>query len=115
MRQYAEATLGAGSLRQAVKLPEGEDLSEWLAVNGECLESERGLVVVGWHRTKQNAANGSAIVGAVVDFYNQINLLVCDRGDKDFRKWVVLLLIWSLSDHSTAPSRNSAPQLPVPK
>jgi MOB kinase activator 1 len=27
--------LGSGSLRKAVKLPEGEDLNEWLAVNGE--------------------------------------------------------------------------------
>ncbi|KAK5046543.1 Maintenance of ploidy protein mob1 [Exophiala bonariae] len=33
LRQFAEATLGSGSLRQAVKLPEGEDLNEWLAVN----------------------------------------------------------------------------------
>ncbi|KAK7207454.1 maintenance of ploidy protein mob1 [Myxozyma melibiosi] len=33
LRQYAEATLGSGSLRNAVKLPEGEDLNEWLAVN----------------------------------------------------------------------------------
>ncbi|KAJ5243375.1 uncharacterized protein N7469_001702 [Penicillium citrinum] len=30
---FAEATLGSGSLRKAVKLPEGEDLNEWLAVN----------------------------------------------------------------------------------
>lgn len=35
LRQFAEATLGSGSLRTAVKLPEGEDLSEWLAVNGQ--------------------------------------------------------------------------------
>lgn len=33
LRQYAEATLGTGSLRQVVLLPEGEDLDEWLAVN----------------------------------------------------------------------------------
>ncbi len=26
---------GSGNLRQAVKLPEGEDLNEWLAVHGE--------------------------------------------------------------------------------
>lgn len=38
LKQYAEATLGSGSLRKAVKLPEGEDKDEWLAVNGEiCL------------------------------------------------------------------------------
>ncbi|KAF2748937.1 maintenance of ploidy protein MOB2 [Sporormia fimetaria CBS 119925] len=33
LKQYAEATLGSGSLRKAVKLPEGEDRDEWLAVN----------------------------------------------------------------------------------
>lgn len=40
LRQFAEATLGSGSLRKAVKLPEGEDLNEWLAVNSrsECLD-----------------------------------------------------------------------------
>jgi MOB kinase activator 1 len=35
LRQFAEATLGSGSLKKAVKLPEGEDLNEWLAVNGK--------------------------------------------------------------------------------
>ena len=35
LRQFAEATLGSGSLRTAVRLPEGEELSEWLAVNGQ--------------------------------------------------------------------------------
>jgi hypothetical protein len=34
LRQYADSTLGAGSLRKVVKLPEGEDENEWLAVNG---------------------------------------------------------------------------------
>lgn len=33
LRQYAEATLGGGSLRKTVKLPEGEDENEWLACN----------------------------------------------------------------------------------
>ncbi len=37
LKQFAEATLGSGSLRKAVKLPEGEDLNEWLAVNGGSL------------------------------------------------------------------------------
>ena len=35
LRQYAEATLGGGSLRKIVKLPEGEDENEWLAVNSQ--------------------------------------------------------------------------------
>ena len=33
LRQYAEVTLGGGSLRKVVKLPEGEDENEWMAVN----------------------------------------------------------------------------------
>jgi len=33
LKQYADATLGSGNLRLAVKLPEGEDINEWLAVN----------------------------------------------------------------------------------
>jgi hypothetical protein len=35
LKEYAEATLGSGSLKKAVKLPEGEDENEWLAVNGK--------------------------------------------------------------------------------
>eukprot|EP00045_Choanoeca_perplexa_P002147 m.23213 g.23213 ORF g.23213 m.23213 type:complete len:244 (+) comp11349_c0_seq1:197-928(+) len=33
LKKYVDATLGAGNLRLAVKLPEGEDLNEWIAVN----------------------------------------------------------------------------------
>lgn len=39
LKQFAEATLGSGSLRKVVKLPEGEDKDEWLAVNGESASS----------------------------------------------------------------------------
>ena len=62
LRQFAEATLGSGSLRKAVKLPEGEDLNEWLAVNG-MLVRQTPSIVYSDHRN------------SVVDFYNQINLL----------------------------------------
>lgn len=34
LKQFADATLGGNSLRKCVQLPEGEDRSEWLAVNG---------------------------------------------------------------------------------
>uniref|UniRef100_A0A7S0R1G3 MOB kinase activator-like 1A n=1 Tax=Pyramimonas obovata TaxID=1411642 RepID=A0A7S0R1G3_9CHLO len=33
LRKHIDATLGSGNLREAVVLPPGEDLSEWLAVN----------------------------------------------------------------------------------
>lgn len=41
LRKFAEETLGSGSLRKAVKLPEGEDVNEWLAVNGTSFLSAR--------------------------------------------------------------------------
>ena len=31
--RHAAATLGSGNLRQAVMLPDGEDINEWVAVN----------------------------------------------------------------------------------
>lgn len=33
LHQHAQATLGAGDIREAVRLPPGEDLFDWLAVN----------------------------------------------------------------------------------
>ncbi|KAF9167515.1 MOB kinase activator 1B [Actinomortierella ambigua] len=33
LKEYVEQTLGSGNLRLAVRLPEGEDVHEWLAVN----------------------------------------------------------------------------------
>lgn len=33
LKRHIEATLGSGNIMEAVKLPPGEDLKEWLAVN----------------------------------------------------------------------------------
>lgn len=33
LKRHIEATLGSGNIREAVRLPPGEDLNEWLAVN----------------------------------------------------------------------------------
>ena len=39
LQKYAALTLGSGDLRAAVKLPDGEDLNEWLAVNSLFLKT----------------------------------------------------------------------------
>lgn len=70
LKQFAEATLGSGSLRKAVQLPEGEDLGEWLAVNGTLPNTRE--------RACGNTWCGAILIVAhyaVVDFYNQINLI----------------------------------------
>ena len=56
LRQFAEATLGSGSLRKAVKLPEGEDLNEWLAVNGEAMFHQPEPHTLHWSILKANRA-----------------------------------------------------------
>ncbi|KAE8670868.1 MOB kinase activator-like 1A [Hibiscus syriacus] len=33
LKKHIDATLGSGNLREAVRLPPGEDFNEWLAVN----------------------------------------------------------------------------------
>lgn len=35
LQKHIDATLGSGNLREAVRLPPGEDLNEWLAVNSK--------------------------------------------------------------------------------
>lgn len=37
LMRYASATLGSSNLREAVKLPHGEDPNEWIAVNSTLL------------------------------------------------------------------------------
>ena len=56
LRQFAEATLGSGSLRKAVKLPEGEDLNEWLAVNGEAMLHQPEPRTLHWSILEANRA-----------------------------------------------------------
>lgn len=43
LKQFAEATLGSGSLKKVVQLPEGEDRDEWLAVNGRIVPLSRSV------------------------------------------------------------------------
>lgn len=35
LRKHIDITLGSGNLREAVQLPPGEDLHEWLAINSK--------------------------------------------------------------------------------
>jgi hypothetical protein len=35
LKKHIDSTLGSGNLRDAVRLPPGEDLNEWLAVNSK--------------------------------------------------------------------------------
>ena len=59
LHKMAKSTLGSGDLRQACKLPKGEDMNEWLAVNS----------------TFFNNKLRKLILFKAVDFFNVTNLL----------------------------------------
>ena len=66
-----DATLGSGNLREAVRLPPGEDINEWLAVNSNILPfrlqfSPNSVVPL---------KLACLLCFAAVDFFNQVNLL----------------------------------------
>lgn len=61
--KHAAATLGSGNLRQAVVLPEGEDLNEWVAVNSEYLVAKHNLTYVIEERQRQI---NSLIIGCML-------------------------------------------------
>lgn len=64
--KHAAATLGSGNLRNAVQLPEGEDVNEWIAVNSkDLLDIVHVLPCVLM----------IYILFLAVDFFNQINML----------------------------------------
>ena len=57
-----KATLGGGELKQAVKLPPGEDLNEWIAVNSEHLAANSQLIA-------------RLLLCLAVHFYNAANMI----------------------------------------
>lgn len=59
--KHAAATLGSGNLRNAVQLPEGEDVNEWIAVNSKL--------------NRLFNVTDDFIAFSAVDFFNQINML----------------------------------------
>lgn len=65
--KHAAATLGSGNLRNAVQLPDGEDLNEWVAVNSK---KSRTFIPLPFFLSYFFFLHFPA-----VDFFNQINML----------------------------------------
>ncbi|TMW66774.1 hypothetical protein Poli38472_014086 [Pythium oligandrum] len=62
LHKHAQATLGSGDLRQAIALPAGEDLNEWLAVNSAW------VVLI-------SRKEWELMVLLAVDFFNEISIV----------------------------------------
>ncbi|KAB0389704.1 hypothetical protein E2I00_013421, partial [Balaenoptera physalus] len=116
--KHAEATLGSGNLRQAVMLPEGEDLNEWIAVNKDfakiflSMNFLMGVAVL----VKQITCKETS-----VDFFNQINIYEYHWADgtnikKPIKcsapKYIDYLMTWvqdQLDDETLFPSKIGVP------
>ena len=68
LKQYAEATLGSGSLRKAVKLPEGEDKDEWLAVNSEIAYTTAGTTANTYRQSSTSTTRSTCCTGPLLNF-----------------------------------------------
>eukprot|EP00897_Mesotaenium_endlicherianum_P006663 jgi/Mesen1/6024/ME000306S05285 len=102
LRKHIDATLGSGNLREAVRLPPGEEYLEWLAVNTVDFYNQVNLLygTLGEFCTPEHcptmSAGPNALIsklyflvlsqqpacgGSAVDFYNQVNLLYGTLGE----------------------------------
>ncbi|OAX84283.1 hypothetical protein ACJ72_01348 [Emergomyces africanus] len=100
LRQFAEATLGSGSLRKAVKLPDGEDLNEWLAVNGMAiLESTRKKKD---HREKKKKVI-NLLYGSITEFCSPQSCPEMKATDE-------FEYLWQDSENYKRPTKMPAPQ-----
>lgn len=77
--KHAAATLGSGNLRNAVALPDGEDLNEWVAVNSKSkfyfTKSMSSVSVFFFFYSSINELYRFFYRCLAVDFFNQINML----------------------------------------
>ncbi|KAI9229946.1 MAG: Mob1/phocein [Piptocephalis tieghemiana] len=86
LRRLAEATLGAGNLREAVRLPEGENEEEWLAANVADFLSHVNL-----------------LYGSVTEYCTPKKCQVMNAGEK-------IEYYWSDGKEYKKPTRLSAPE-----
>ncbi|KAH9686928.1 MOB kinase activator-like 1B [Citrus sinensis] len=92
LRKHIDATLGSGNLREAVRLPPGEDLNEWLAVNNVMTDKDGKL-----HRYEYRWADGVQIKKPI---------------EVSAPKYVEYLMDWiesQLDDESIFPQKLGAP------
>ncbi|KAL5209912.1 hypothetical protein ABZP36_005535 [Zizania latifolia] len=70
LKKHIDATLGRGNLREAVRLPIGEDLNEWLAVN-----------------TVDFYNQVSVLYGTLIEFCTPANCPIMSAGSKYEYRW----------------------------
>ncbi|KAG6389665.1 hypothetical protein SASPL_151137 [Salvia splendens] len=75
LRQHIDATLGSGNLREAVRLPPGEDFNEWLAVNSNLSLSLSLSLALSLLYAYVCLLVVMPVHILTVDFFNQVNLL----------------------------------------
>jgi len=112
LHQHAEKTLGSGNLRQAVALPEGEDVREWLAMKTVDLFNEVALVhgMVSEYCTDHNCPTMNA--GSQYEYKWADGVKYKQPKSVPAPQYVALLMAWvqqQLDDPTLFPTAPGAP------
>ncbi|VVA17219.1 PREDICTED: MOB kinase activator [Prunus dulcis] len=112
LRKHIDATLGSGNLREAVKLPTGEDLNEWLAVNTVDFFNQVNLLygTLTEFCTPENCPTMTA--GPKYEYRWADGVLIKKPIEVSAPKYVEYLMDWiesQLDDESIFPQKLGAP------
>ncbi|XP_042034819.1 MOB kinase activator-like 1A isoform X2 [Salvia splendens] len=112
LRQHIDATLGSGNLREAVRLPPGEDFNEWLAVNTVDFFNQVNLLygTLTEFCTPENCCTMSA--GPKYEYRWADGVTIKKPIEVSAPKYVEYLMDWietQLDDESLFPQRLGAP------
>ncbi|KAL0447703.1 UNVERIFIED_CONTAM: MOB kinase activator-like 1A [Sesamum latifolium] len=112
LRKHIDATLGSGNLREAVRLPPGEDINEWLAVNTVDFFNQVNLLygTLTEFCTPENCPTMSA--GPKYEYRWADGVQIKKPIEVSAPKYVEYLMDWietQLDDESIFPQRLGAP------
>eukprot|EP00850_Spirogloea_muscicola_P012471 SM000080S22986 [mRNA] locus=s80:602218:603566:- [translate_table: standard] len=112
LRKHIDATLGSGNLREAVRLPPGEDFNEWLAVNTVDFFNQVNLLygTLEEYCTDINCPTMSA--GPKYEYRWADGVMVKKPLEVSAPKYVEYLMDWieaQLDDETIFPQRLGAP------
>ncbi|CAD5219968.1 unnamed protein product [Bursaphelenchus okinawaensis] len=107
--KHASCTLGSGSLREAVKLPAGEDLSEWLATNIVDFFNQINLLYGMVSEDCTNESCPKMTAGNGVEYYWSDNGRTLSCSARYYIDYTLSYVQDELDDENTFPSQIGRP------
>lgn len=112
LKKYIDATLGSGNLKEAVRLPPGEDLNEWLAVNTVDFFNQVNLLYGSLMEFCTTATCSTMSAGPKFEYRWADGVKIKKPVEVSAPKYVEYLMDWieaQLDDESIFPQRLGTP------